>query len=467
MLCTKCNSEIKTGKKFCGICGTPAVVPERRCGACNTKLDEGENFCPDCGTKYSEAPAAKSQTSGKSQVVGSDSVCLFTTKGSMAVIGDTIFFKHNDKIYSTSMSNAQKAKVLIDRRNFLSIEDEYEDYPIEKIGNLNAWNGKLYFYVNQFCNDDGDEAIFGKNRSTGVFSYCPKTNKLELIDKLEGCQDAHVVANKAYACRKLNEENAKIWRTSVSEKHGRFSPERDKVDDVCPTIFVTIDLETKQKTEEFMPILTLEDWPDLTWATDGKPRARSDWHIPFYNNGYIYTSCFGALAPIRYPVGNLEKRQLLKSGLSPCWEGYLRKPLAACGDVVMMFNYNTDSVDFFSNTTLQTLNTFESNPISHWQTYGGNYFVFSKNNGDKTSSVYKVDEAKLLGSVDVVYSKMVDAIYFNNTTYALGNLCLEDEEGEVVYNDLALYRIPWNKMFKADTNLDDFVQPLFDNTSEC
>jgi RNA polymerase subunit RPABC4/transcription elongation factor Spt4 len=54
MICTKCNSEIKPGKKFCGICGTPAVVPERRCGACNTKLDEGENFCPDCGAKYGE-----------------------------------------------------------------------------------------------------------------------------------------------------------------------------------------------------------------------------------------------------------------------------------------------------------------------------------------------------------------------------------------------------------------------------
>lgn len=464
MLWTKCNSEIKVGKKFCGICGTPAVVPERRCGACNTKLDDGENFCSDCGTKYGEATAAKSQTPEKSQVVSSDSVCHITAKGNMAAIGDKIFFKYKDKIYSTSMSNGQKANVLLDKRNFMNIENEYNDYPIQQISKLNAWNGKLYFYVASDCYD-GEEAIFGEYGSKGIFSYCPKTNKLELIDDLEGCRNAHVFANKAYASKMANYETTKIWRSSIAEKYGRYSAEYERIADVTPSIIVTIDLETKQKNEVFMPALEFRDWPDLNVEEEYKDTVvPSDWYTPAFNNGYLYTSSFGALNPIRFRANNPKHYEILASGLSPCFgrdESYYVKPLASCGDVVLMYNIATDSVDFFSNTTLQTINSYKSMAGLDWQTFGGNFFVISENYNAKMALVYKVDEAKMVGSVDGAYSRMNDAIYFNKTIYALGNLCLEDKDGEEIYDDLALYRIPWDKIFKADTKLDDLAQPLF------
>jgi RNA polymerase subunit RPABC4/transcription elongation factor Spt4 len=77
MKCEKCKSELKPGKKFCGVCGAPAPPEERRCHACNAKLDEGENFCPDCGTKYGggakpakPAPAAKPAAPAATPKVG-------------------------------------------------------------------------------------------------------------------------------------------------------------------------------------------------------------------------------------------------------------------------------------------------------------------------------------------------------------------------------------------------------------
>lgn len=53
---------------------------------------------------------------------------------------------------------------------------------------------------------------------------------------------------------------------------------------------------------------------------------------------------------------------------------------------------------------------------------------------------------------------MLDTIYLNNTVYAFSDTWLEDLD----YDGLVLYQIPWSKMFKKDTVLDDYAQPLFD-----
>ncbi len=54
-LCSNCKKEIKSGKNFCGFCGTPVKIKERRCNKCNELLEDGENFCSMCGEKYTEA----------------------------------------------------------------------------------------------------------------------------------------------------------------------------------------------------------------------------------------------------------------------------------------------------------------------------------------------------------------------------------------------------------------------------
>ena len=67
MNCTKCNSEVPNGAKFCPVCGNacgtasdvkPAAAPpepEKKnfCGKCGLELRQGAKFCAVCG-----APAA-------------------------------------------------------------------------------------------------------------------------------------------------------------------------------------------------------------------------------------------------------------------------------------------------------------------------------------------------------------------------------------------------------------------------
>lgn len=63
MICTKCNSEVPNGAKFCPVCGNacgsasdvkPAVPPAQEqksfCGKCGLELRRGAKFCAVCGT---------------------------------------------------------------------------------------------------------------------------------------------------------------------------------------------------------------------------------------------------------------------------------------------------------------------------------------------------------------------------------------------------------------------------------
>ncbi len=63
MNCTKCNSEVPNGAKFCPVCGNacgtasdvkPAAAPpepEKKnfCGKCGLELRQGAKFCAVCG----------------------------------------------------------------------------------------------------------------------------------------------------------------------------------------------------------------------------------------------------------------------------------------------------------------------------------------------------------------------------------------------------------------------------------
>src|SRR5208282_1447315 len=46
MLCTKCGTESKIGKKFCAECGSPLL---NRCPKCGSENAFGAKFCADCG----------------------------------------------------------------------------------------------------------------------------------------------------------------------------------------------------------------------------------------------------------------------------------------------------------------------------------------------------------------------------------------------------------------------------------
>lgn len=471
MMCINCDKEIKADKRFCSNCGTPAPKKEHICHSCEAKLEENDIFCPDCGTRYSERHMPQSQTIEKPQVLTPNlDVHVNTAKGDMAFMGDTIFFKYNNVIYNVPIDGSRKAEVLLSEQDFVQSEYISEENSFGYISNLNAWNGKLYFYTSIDIKSDRDKVLFGedenRHRIRGIFAYLPQTKKLELVldwFSMEGLEDRYIYLkeNMVFYFRKANGEEKATWRTSMAEKYGKFTSEYSEVTEVEPNIFGSINLETKEKTEKIMPVMKYGAWPIYGRDSDDNDRFIGEsWYIPFYIKGYIYTSTCGSLGPIRFPVNDPEKYEVLPSGIGLVDMQDIDK-FTVNGDSILAYNFDNNQLTSLSSKTLQIKETFKHDCQTS-TIFDDNYFVcHGSYNGEYKTMLYKVDEAKGLGSVDVAYAYMNDTIYLNNKTYALKEVCLEDNNGKIIYDGLALYIIPWDKMFKKDTCLDDFVKPLF------
>jgi len=92
ILCSNCKKEIRPGRNFCGFCGTPVKKKERRCNRCNELLEDGENFCPMCGEKYIEARHEDDTYINQSSTIKTESCCINTIKGKVAIIDDNLYF---------------------------------------------------------------------------------------------------------------------------------------------------------------------------------------------------------------------------------------------------------------------------------------------------------------------------------------------------------------------------------------
>src|SRR5689334_1620442 len=57
MRCSKCGSDNREGRKFCGNCGVPLPFACPKCGASN---QPDERFCGECGAGLAEDAAPKS-----------------------------------------------------------------------------------------------------------------------------------------------------------------------------------------------------------------------------------------------------------------------------------------------------------------------------------------------------------------------------------------------------------------------
>lgn len=74
MICQYCGNVIKTGERFCRVCGKPAAQkPEqsgRRCAVCGAELLPNDVFCRRCGTPVSPS-AGEEQTAQTRQSAAS------------------------------------------------------------------------------------------------------------------------------------------------------------------------------------------------------------------------------------------------------------------------------------------------------------------------------------------------------------------------------------------------------------
>ena len=52
MQCTRCQTENRTGRRFCAECGAPLALA---CAACGFANEPGEKFCGGCGTPLTTA----------------------------------------------------------------------------------------------------------------------------------------------------------------------------------------------------------------------------------------------------------------------------------------------------------------------------------------------------------------------------------------------------------------------------
>lgn len=72
-VCTKCNSEIKAGLKFCPECGNKMTPSTKICPDCKAEVKATAKFCPECGAKF--APAKKTCPKCSAEVKASAKFC--------------------------------------------------------------------------------------------------------------------------------------------------------------------------------------------------------------------------------------------------------------------------------------------------------------------------------------------------------------------------------------------------------
>ena len=211
---------------------------------------------------------------------------------------------------------------------------------------------------------------------------------------------------------------------------------------------VAINLATGESTK-----ITGEN--EYSFGSENHPVIIND-HIyicPPRNGGDIY----------RIPLSNLAVHQFFPKDsygeLFPIYRGAVTRKsympvLAAKGDVLMMGKWSGACVNLYalSDKTLRNKDTcYEVGDTGTWAQYDG-YLVVNKYYKDKTAHLYDIEKAEYLGNVDPIYADTVGAFLVGDTYCILGNKT-------TVKN--VIYKVPKDRMFKADTKLKDYAQPLF------
>ena len=409
--CSSCNNALKPGAKFCAKCGTKVVV-ERRCASCKTLLEADDLFCPECGVKFDTAGKATTPEALNTPNAPLPEIkCYNTFKDSNFVImGDKAYFLDDEQkyIYSVSLNSNEKAKLIFDGTAHAG---QYNDGGCVLVG-LYCWDGVLYF---------------GENIEIVICSYEPSTNKFTKYKELTHYWD----------------------RSPCFCEHFYYY--------IVDNKFVTVDIMNGNVNEMNMPKLFLQDWVGSPMDSD---IPQDNWNDPIVYNGYVYTSVRGLVThSLRFPINNTEAYELL-----PYDAVILRGALFAAKNNTLVLTkhntYDTSNIRMFSLDLFEVIAEFNTGYFTHsdsyWMQYD-NILLLNDRENSQHSQGFFIDKGKVAGKANPQYSKFIDAIKTDSITYALGSYYSEDTD----YSGLALYKIPNDKLFKRDTNLDDYACPLF------
>lgn len=458
MICKNCGNELPQGAKFCVKCGT-RVAAERRCINCNTLLQPGDIFCMECGTRNDGGTDSEMKSQKAASAIKTE-LCENTIKGKMAIIDDNLYFI-NEKLdsfpFSVSLNYGEKAREIICKRDLCNLFRTDESGIIQfQIIRLYAWNGKLYFSAEVFFDK---EKMIEYDYMNGIFSFCPRTNKLELIKSVSVDTNKRIQpffgGNYAFYLDYMDKEEGNRWLKELESKFGNLNGLNNWREDIYKNshVLVTLEIATSKETRAFMPMVALK------YENGGKEIA-ARWNNPVFHNGYIYVSIEASKAcSLRFPFNNTQSYEFLPPE-TIIYNDYTYGIFlfAAFNDVIIL-RHSRKGLTAISQSTLRPVDNFQKyefgwDVYENWQVYGGNYLVC----GFNEAKLIDIKNAEYLGNTDLRYnidnydSVIVDNICYKNLTYAVGR---RKNHG------IGIYCIPWDKMFKKDTNIHDFFQPLF------
>jgi len=139
MLCAKCGTDNREGRRFCAQCGQPLKLA---CSACGAQNEPGERFCGDCGAALAGPPASTATTSPQTASSGPKvRVTSGQPDGSTAVDGErkTITALFADIKGSTELEkdlDPEEARAIIDPALKLMIDaaHRYDGYIVQSTG---------------------------------------------------------------------------------------------------------------------------------------------------------------------------------------------------------------------------------------------------------------------------------------------------------------------------------------------
>lgn len=188
MYCSKCNSLIVQGGKFCSECGTKI---EKLCPSCNTKLSDIAKFCHICGAKVLGEQPVKEQLAKEHEVIVS------TKRNRMLYIDDVGLFY--------IAAGNQLCFVGIGQDKIKKLTNKSYEVNLEGLGYC---NGELFYWYSKNLNDESEL------RAINIHTF-----EKRKVKKFTGLDIEHkgVIVFRKDRYILINDSEQSIWEVSVPD----------------------------------------------------------------------------------------------------------------------------------------------------------------------------------------------------------------------------------------------------------